>query len=672
MSLLPKTSSEFANEEYWNEFFQKRGKTPFEWYGEFWQLEGTICNYIKKTDKLLIIGCGNSSLSADLYDSGYTSTVSIDISDVVIRQMTEKYATVRPDMQFLQMDAAKLTFEDEQFNVVLDKGTVDALSPRGGDGNILKLCAVLGEVARVLKVGGRFVCVSLLQKHVLNSVLNWFLADLNWAWVIRFYRCEEAEKVEGGARLLLPIFVVVFVKLRRLPGLETVTEICLDGPGKPAPVPVSAVCNEILSLQQYALLRHHMSTRGLQPEDDVMLDLCAPGSNTVRYQLYVCDRPRVTTATKKFSIFVVPQGREVEWLFGHRDGRRQLAEQCQAQRLVVVHLCRGQEYADLEQVKRELSCKVMDLAPPWFTPGEQKVLFLSTTESVGQREIRHQGSSFLSGAYVIEDITTKHNEIVRRLVFLDKPHVIQTEAKLRPARNKKKKKTKKWEVVVEDLVFEYYKYMVAGIAFVMPKVTEEPATALMIGLGGGTLPLFLFTKFPQLKLTVVELDPEVVAVAKEWFLPKDCSMDIVVEDGLKTLERLSTAGETFDLVYLDVDSKDLSQGLACPPQEFVEEKPLREMAAITKPTGAAVINLVCRNEVLKTEIHKKVKGVFGAVLAHDVERNVNQVLYLTHDKRDVTDATLAGYVQQLSTAIKNTENADISDLMAGLKVVGES
>lgn len=668
MSLLPKTSSDFASEEYWNEFFQKRGKTPFEWYGEFWQLAGTICNYIKKTDKLLIIGCGNSSLSADLYDSGYTNNVSIDISDVAIRQMKEKYSKLRPDMQFLQMDACKMEYSDDLFNVVLDKGTVDALTPRGGNGTILKLCAVLGEVARVLKVGGRFVCISLLQKHVLTSVLNWFLADRSWAWVIRFHRCVDAEKTDGSSRLSLPVFVVVFVKLRRLPGLETVLELALEHMEKPTRASVSTVCNEIASLQQYALLRHHMSTRGLQPDDDVVLDLCAPGSNIVRYQLFVCDRPRANTAVKKFSIFVVPQGREVEWLFGHQEGRRQLAEQCQAQRLVVVHLCRGQVYTDMDQVKRELSSKVMELAPPGFTPGEQKVLFLSTTENVGQREIRYQGSSFLSGGFVVEDITTKGNETVRRLVFLDKPHVIQTEARLRQVRTRKKK-TKKWEVVVENLVFEYYKYMVAGIAFVMPKGTEEPATALMIGLGGGTLPLYLFTKFPQLKLTVVELDPEVVKAAKEWFLPKDCSMDIVVEDGLRTLDRLSKAGEAFDLVYLDVDSKDLSRGLTCPPTEFIEDKPLKELAAITKPTGAAVINLVCRNETLKAEIHQKLKDVFGAVIAHGVEGNVNQVLYLTHDKRDITDQNLVSYVRQLSTTMKGTDNADISDLMAGLKVV---
>jgi len=32
MNLLPKTREEFAQTDYWNEFFKKRGEKAFEWY----------------------------------------------------------------------------------------------------------------------------------------------------------------------------------------------------------------------------------------------------------------------------------------------------------------------------------------------------------------------------------------------------------------------------------------------------------------------------------------------------------------------------------------------------------------------------------------------------------------------------------------------------------------
>lgn len=52
---------------------------------------------------------------------------NIDISGVVIKQMLQAHAKQRPELEFLQMDVLNMEFEDNKFNVVLDKGTLDAL-----------------------------------------------------------------------------------------------------------------------------------------------------------------------------------------------------------------------------------------------------------------------------------------------------------------------------------------------------------------------------------------------------------------------------------------------------------------------------------------------------------------------------------------------------------------
>lgn len=89
MSLLPRTHQDFKEKEYWNTFFSKRGKQAFEWYsisccecynnhchlffryGEYAELCGELHKYIKPHEDILIVGCGNSNLSMDLYDVGY-------------------------------------------------------------------------------------------------------------------------------------------------------------------------------------------------------------------------------------------------------------------------------------------------------------------------------------------------------------------------------------------------------------------------------------------------------------------------------------------------------------------------------------------------------------------------------------------------------------------------
>ena len=87
MNLLPKNHEQFRSNAYWDGFFQKRGKKAFEWYGEYAELCGLLHKYVKPKDDVLVVGCGNSTLSADLYDVGYRSVRSIDLSEVVIRQM---------------------------------------------------------------------------------------------------------------------------------------------------------------------------------------------------------------------------------------------------------------------------------------------------------------------------------------------------------------------------------------------------------------------------------------------------------------------------------------------------------------------------------------------------------------------------------------------------------
>lgn len=73
-------------------------------YGKFGELSGTLLKYIRPVDQILVAGCGNSDLSADLYDVGYHNVLNVDISSTVIRQMSAKHADTRPDMKFFQMD----------------------------------------------------------------------------------------------------------------------------------------------------------------------------------------------------------------------------------------------------------------------------------------------------------------------------------------------------------------------------------------------------------------------------------------------------------------------------------------------------------------------------------------------------------------------------------------
>ena len=183
MSLLPHSHHQFQLQTYWENFFSKRN-APFEWYGEYAELCHILHKYIKPSSKVLVVGCGNSRLSEDLYDAGIVSLHNIDISEIVIKKMSSRNAEKRPQMSFSKMDVLSMTFNENQFDCVLDKGTLDAIYSSTDDVTVSKVGRMWAEVGRVMKVGARYVCISLAQEHILDSLLQHFSSG----WLLRVHK----------------------------------------------------------------------------------------------------------------------------------------------------------------------------------------------------------------------------------------------------------------------------------------------------------------------------------------------------------------------------------------------------------------------------------------------------------------------------------------------------
>ncbi|XP_053398790.1 eEF1A lysine and N-terminal methyltransferase-like [Mercenaria mercenaria] len=221
MNLLLKDHSEFVKPEYWEQFFKKRGAKAFEWYGEYPELCGVLHKYIKPQDNILVVGCGNSQLSADLYDVGYHRIVNVDISDTVIRQMQDKNEHQRPDMKFLKMDVLNMEFSDGEFTVALDKGTLDALMVDSSEKVVSDVEQMFNGIDRVLKLMGRYICISLLQEHILDKVIHFFSEK---GWAVRIHRIHTEESGNSDREFHMPVFAMIFTKFKKNPKLPQVTQ----------------------------------------------------------------------------------------------------------------------------------------------------------------------------------------------------------------------------------------------------------------------------------------------------------------------------------------------------------------------------------------------------------------------------------------------------------------
>lgn len=88
---------------------------------------------------------------------GFSNVTNIDFSRVVIYQMQHKY----PKLHWVQMNAFYMSYSDNSFHVVIDKGTLDCIFCHRGEDNasnyVKKYC---NEVERVLKDGGLWIVIS--------------------------------------------------------------------------------------------------------------------------------------------------------------------------------------------------------------------------------------------------------------------------------------------------------------------------------------------------------------------------------------------------------------------------------------------------------------------------------------------------------------------------------
>ena len=149
--------SQYGRPEYWEERYT-RDPEPFDWYQRFSGVKDIICTYFTPESKILNVGAGNSRMSEEMFEEGYVNITNVDISHIVTKAMQEKYKEKGPNFKYVQMDVRAMEFEDGAFDVVLDKGTIDAILC--GESSTSNSSKMISEIHRVLSNNGVYIAVS--------------------------------------------------------------------------------------------------------------------------------------------------------------------------------------------------------------------------------------------------------------------------------------------------------------------------------------------------------------------------------------------------------------------------------------------------------------------------------------------------------------------------------
>lgn len=108
--------------------------------------------YLSKNDRILDLGCGAGRTTINMFKNGYKDIIGLDISDKFIEFAKEYCSKNSLDIQFINGDATKLSFDDDKFDAVIF--SYNGLMCIPGKANRDK---VLKEVYRVLKTKGIFI-----------------------------------------------------------------------------------------------------------------------------------------------------------------------------------------------------------------------------------------------------------------------------------------------------------------------------------------------------------------------------------------------------------------------------------------------------------------------------------------------------------------------------------
>lgn len=132
----------------------------------------------------------------------------------------------------------------------------------------------------------------------------------------------------------------------------------------------------------------------------------------------------------------------------------------------------------------------------------------------------------------------------------------------------------------DELVFDYTK-MIMGALYVAP----QPKTILVIGLGGGTLPMAFAKLLPDADIDAVEVDGAVIRIARQLFgLQPSDRLRLHESDGRVFVKRAVARERRYDLVVLDAFDVDYI------PEHMLTREFLGEARAIMAPHGVFVAN----------------------------------------------------------------------------------
>jgi spermidine synthase len=196
----------------------------------------------------------------------------------------------------------------------------------------------------------------------------------------------------------------------------------------------------------------------------------------------------------------------------------------------------------------------------------------------------------------------------------------------------------------------YTKSAMIGLAF-----AEHIDRILVIGVGGGSIPMFLRKHYPSAYIDVVDIDPQIIALAKQYFnFAENRSLRSHAQDGRTFIENVQ---KPYDLIFLDAFT---AAGI---PKHLATKEFLLAMKNALKTSGAVITNMwstATANPLYRTML-RTYQEVFDEVFTLRVPKAGNKVVIALPILKKMNLSGITEHAQQIS--VQRTLPFDLSELL---------
>ncbi|OII76149.1 hypothetical protein cand_005470 [Cryptosporidium andersoni] len=611
MDILPEFLEDFTNNEYWEQFFlklDKNKKVNFEWYGDYNLIKSKLLESLKyshnsnKSINILHIGCGNSNIPLELYNIGYHNIVNIDFSQNVIEKMKKlckEYYKMKWICLDVENDLEDFANKEENkgiYDIIIDKGFLDAfLSTNILQGTYKKRGTEYFKIcSKLLNNNGKYILITLCQEYISNVIIRSFYKEKVYLNIYPLFNVEDSK------------FLPYYIEINKIENSKNNIVMCFLNDDssyiKSSNFNIWVLPKHIKEISALFWSKKHI--KDYKPGQMIVyyLNENEKSKDNDFYKIVIYDNELEKIEYQLTAALIVPFGEELDWLYNTKKGYQELAEQVKTKRLIIISNHISNKIISNLEITNKISSYLSPLALE--SSGKFPILSIGDNGHIKRKCIAYIESDYCKEIQIYEILSKKRN--YRQMIFTSNPRLIQSEVTILNSNNGN------IEFNYLSKLSDYYIGVILASSLSLINInrykTRTPEI-IILGLGGGILASVfgqLYT-IDQLNITAIEIDPNVVDAAINYFGLFRNRINIIIEDAFKYIEDISKMKpNSTDIIVIDINSNNIGDPLMCPAKHFIEPYFIELMKLSITEAGCIIYNISCRDKERKYQIYQEI------------------------------------------------------------------